>query len=130
MDEREIPTIAGGMKSRRRLGDMLADDRRIANLLVTVPELVMREPDGFRIVRELGLTKRPAEQRDGPRLIAFRKGNTSMQAPERGEQRGRKHVARGIGGTAERGGGLRDFVGKQPSFGERATQGDLVLAFE
>ncbi len=47
VQQREIAPVAGGMQRRRGLRDVLADDGRVADLLVAVPELVVREADRF-----------------------------------------------------------------------------------
>ena len=43
------------MQRRRGLCDVFADDSRVADLLVAMPELVMREADRVRIVGLLGM---------------------------------------------------------------------------
>ena len=130
VEQREVAPIARGVKRRRGLGDVLADDGRVADLLVAEAELVVREADGFGIVRLLGVTQRAAEQRDRARLVAFGKRDAAVKPPECREQRGRKIVARRVGRPAERGRRLRDVVAHQPGFGERASQAELVLVFE
>ena len=128
--QREVAAVAGGVQRRRGLRDVLADDRRVADLLVAEPELVVREADGFRIVRLLGVTQRPAEQRDRARLVAFGKRDAAVKPPQRREQGGRKIVAGRVGRPSERGGRLRDVVAHQPGFGERASQADFVFVLE
>ncbi len=56
--EREVTAIACGVQRRRGLGEMLADDARIADLLVAERELVVRQADRSRVVRELGMLQR------------------------------------------------------------------------
>ena len=53
MNEREVAPITGRMECRRGLGDVLADDRHVADATVTEPELVVRETDTVRVVRDL-----------------------------------------------------------------------------
>ena len=130
VEQREIAAVARGMQRRRRLRDVLADDRRVADLLVAEPELVVREADGFGIVRQLGLAQRAAEQRDRARLVALGKRDAAMQPPERREERGRKIVARRIGRPSKRRGRLRDVVAHQPGLGERASEADFVFVLE
>ena len=50
-----MTSIAGGVKRRCRFGEVLADDARIADLLVAERELVVRQTNGARVVRELGM---------------------------------------------------------------------------
>ena len=93
MKQREVSPVARCMERRCGFGDVLADDRRVADLLVAVAELVVGEADGFGIVRLFGMTQRAAEQRDRAGLVAFRKRDAAMKPPERRKQRGRKVVA-------------------------------------
>jgi hypothetical protein len=51
--ERQVTPIAGGMKRRGRLREMLANDARVADLLVAERELVVRETDRSGFVRQL-----------------------------------------------------------------------------
>ena len=62
MDQREVTAIAGGVQRGRGLGDVLADDRDVADLAVALAELVVREPDGARVVRGFRLLQRAAVQ--------------------------------------------------------------------
>jgi hypothetical protein len=95
VEQREIAPVAGGVQRRRRLGDVLADDGGVADLLVAEPELVVREADGSESCAS-SLAKRAAEQRDRARLVALRKRDASVQRARGGEERGRQIVA-GIG---------------------------------
>ena len=92
-----MPPVAGGVQRRRGLGDVLADDRGVADLPVAVAELVVGEADGARIVRQLRLLQRAAVQRDGARLFAARKRDASVQPPQRREP-ARRHVSRKVSG--------------------------------
>ena len=65
MDEREVAAIAGGVQRRCGFGQVLADDARVADLLVAERQLVVREADRARVVRELGVLQRAGVQRDG-----------------------------------------------------------------
>ena len=47
MEEREVSAVARGMQRGRGFRDVLADDRRIADLFIAVSELVVRKADGF-----------------------------------------------------------------------------------
>ena len=81
VDEREMTAIADGVKCRGRLGQVLAHDSGIANLLVAERELVVRKADGARVVRELGMLERPRVQRDRSRLFAAGKRDAAVQPP-------------------------------------------------
>ncbi len=128
VDEREMTAIAGGEQRRRGLGDVLADDRDVADLAVALAELVVGEADGARVVRDLGVLQRAAVQRDGARLIAARRGEPAVQPPERREPRRGNRVAEGVRRPAERGRRLIEIVLQQPRFGERRADGELVFA--
>ena len=130
MEERQVPPIARGMERGRGFGDVLANDRGVANLFVTEPELIVGEADGLGVVRKLGLTKRPADERDGALLIALGKRDAAVHAPAGREQRWRKIVPGRIGLASQRRRRLCDIVGLQPGVGERAAQADLVVALE
>ena len=65
MELRKISPVAGSVQSRRRLGNMLANNRNIADLLVAEAQLVVGEANGLGIVRLLGVTQGSAEQGDG-----------------------------------------------------------------
>ena len=107
MHEREVTPVAGGVQRRRRLGEMVADDARVADLLVAERQLVVGEANGARIVRELGVLQRARVQRDGARLLAARERDPAVQAPERRELRVGERLAHRVGRAAERGGCLR-----------------------
>ena len=108
---------------------MLADDRRVADLPVAEAQFVVREADCFRVVRLLRVPQGAAEQRDGARLVAFRKRDAAVKPPQCREQRGRKILAR-VGRPPERRRRLRDVVAHQPGFGERAAKPELVFVLD
>ena len=126
--EREVPPIAGGVQRRGRFGDVLADDRGVADLAVALAELVVGEADGARVVRGLGVLQRAAVERDGARLIAARRGEAAVQPPERRQPAGGNRVAEGVGRPAERRRRLIEVVLQQPRLGERRADGELVFA--
>ena len=122
--------VAGGVQRRRGFGDVLAHDRRVADLAVALRQLVVREADGAGVVRGLGLLQRAAVQRDGARLVAARRRQPSVQPPQRRQPDGRDGVAEGVGCASERGGRLVEIVLLQPRFGEHRAQRQLVVARE
>ena len=78
-----MTSIACGVKRRCGLGQMFANDARIADLLVTERELVMREADRPRFVGELGVLQGAGVQRDRAGLLAPGMGNPTVQTPQR-----------------------------------------------
>src|SRR4029434_8409138 len=99
-------------------------DSRVADLLVTERELVMRKADGARIVRQLGMFQRTCMKGDGARLLSARVRDAAMQSPQCGEQRITDRFAQRIWWTSNRRRSLCEVVLKQPGFGERSANGD------
>ena len=123
-----MTAIAGRVQRRRRLGDVLAHDRDVADLAVALAELVVGEADGARVVRGFRVLQRAAVQGDGARLIAARRREAAVQPPERRQPAGGDGVAEGVGRAAERAGRLIEIVLQQPRFGQRRADGELVVA--
>ena len=59
-----MTTIAHGVKRRRRLGEVLAHDARVTDLLVAQRQFVVGETDGARVVRQFGVLERSGVERD------------------------------------------------------------------
>ena len=85
MNEREVTAIANGVQCRGGLCQMLANDAGIADLLVTERQLVVRETDRARIVRELGVFERTRVKSDRARLLAACECDPAVQPPRIGE---------------------------------------------
>ena len=85
VNEREVAAIANGMQGGGGLCQMLANDAGIADLLVTERQLVVRETDGARIVRELGVFERTRVKSNRARLFASRERDAAVQPPGIGE---------------------------------------------
>ena len=124
-----MTSIAGGVQGRRRLGDVLADDRHFADLAVAEAQLVVGEPDGARVVRTLGLLSalvRKAMPRDGsPRADARR-----PCIRQRSRQTARLQPLPPLRRPAQRFRRLADVVLKQPGLGQRAADLDLFVAVQ
>ena len=101
MHERQVTPVARGVQGRRRLGDVLANDGEVADLSVALSQLVAGEPDGAGVVGDLCVLERPGLERDGTRLVATGRRETSVQAPERREPRRGNRVAEGVGRASE-----------------------------
>ena len=70
MNQRQTAAVPGGVERRGCLRDVLADDREVADPAVALAELVVRQADRPRVVRDLRLLERASVEADGPRLIA------------------------------------------------------------
>jgi hypothetical protein len=130
MNEREMSTIASSQKSRCGLGEMLADDGRVAYLPVALRQLEAGEADGARVVSRLGVLQPSAVERDRTRLIAARRREPSVEAPECREASGGNRVAECVGRSAEGRRGLIEVVLQQPGFSKRRSDGELVFAWQ
>ncbi len=122
----EVTAIAGRMQRGRGFGQMITDDRMVADLLVAEDQFEMRQPDAARVVRRLGVLERPGVQGDGPRLLADGIGDPAVQAPQRGQQGLRDLLANLIRRPPEHGGGPLRISSEQPRFGQRAANHELV----
>ena len=128
MDERQVTAIPGRVERGRRFCDVLAHGRGVADVAVTLAELVVRQADAAGVVRQFGLFQRAAVQRDRARLIAAHVRQPAVQPPQ-GRQAARRHgFAKRVGRAAEGGGGLIEIVLQEPGFGEHRPQRQLVVA--
>ena len=119
VDEREVTSIAGGVQRRCGFGEVLADDARIADLLVAEGQLVVGETDGARFVRELGVLQRARVQRDRARLLALGVRDAAVQPP-RASRAARRRFAPGACPAAGQAPWLPgQVVLQQPGFGQR-----------
>ena len=58
LHQREVPPVSPRVQRRRRLGDVLPDDRDVADLSIAEAQLVMRQADRAEIVRDLRVLER------------------------------------------------------------------------
>jgi hypothetical protein len=130
VEEREVSAIAGSVKGRSRLRDVLADNGVVTNLSIAEAELIVDEPDGLRIVGELGLFEGAPMESNRAGLITPGEGNPSVKSPERREPRGRNRIAQGIRQATEHCTCLIHIVAHQAGFGHCATQRQLVVSSE
>ena len=100
-----MPAIAGGVKRGCGFGEMLADDRVVTDLQITVDELEVGEPDAARVVGRLRGFEGAAVQGNGARLLAKGVSDAAMQPPQRGEQRRRNRITDLIGRAPQNRGG-------------------------
>jgi hypothetical protein len=94
----EVPLVARRVQGVRRLGEVLADDARVAHALVAHGQFVVGQANQPRIVRQLREFERTGVQGDGPRLLAALEGEPPLQSPQRREpcvgQRFLGHIGR------------------------------------
>ena len=128
MHQREMAAIAGRVKRRRGLRDVLTDDRDIADLAIALAQLVVSEADRARVVSGFRLLQRAAVQGDGARLIAARRRQAAVQTPERGEVAGRDRVAETVRRAAQGGSGLIEIILQQTRFGQRGADRQFGVA--
>ncbi len=122
-----MPPIAGRVQRGRGFRQVLADDARVAHLLVGKRQFVVGEADRARIMSEVGMLERARMERNRPRLLAARERQPAMQPPQCGKLAIGNLVAERVGRTAERGGGLSQVILQQPGFGERRPNAQFVL---
>ncbi len=128
VDQRQMTTVAGCVESRSGLRNVLADDRDVANLAVALSELVVCQADRAGVVRGLRVLQRSAVEGNRPRLIAARRRQPTVQAPESGEGPGRNRVAETVRRAAQRGGCLVEVVLQQPGFSQRGADCQFGVA--
>ena len=129
MDHREVPFVARGVKRRRGLRDVVPDDRGVADLPIAQTELVVGKPDRQRVVGALGLAHGFGQEGNSARRLAAGRREPAVHAPQMGEVGRIEPFVRFRRGT-ERLRRLPDIVLKQPGFGERAANLDLVRAWQ
>ena len=125
-----MPAIAGGVQCRCSFGEVIADDAGVADLLVADRELVVRQTDGPRLVRQFGVFQGARMERDGAGLLTAREGDAPMQTPERGELRVSDALAQRVRWTAEDRGSLDEIILQQPRLGQGGTNRQLIWTRE
>ena len=128
MHEGERPAIPGGVQRRRRLGQMLADDGRVADLPVAAGQLVVRESYGARVARTLAVLERARRNSDRPGPIPACEGDRSVQPPERRQERRLGALARFVGRPPEGAGGRCEVVPKQIGLDQGCPQAKFIFA--
>ena len=98
VDHRQVPAVAGGVKRRRRLRDVLADDGGVADLAVAEAELVVGKADRARVVRPLGLLEGRVRKRDAARGLAAGDSQPAVHAPQLRQPGGIAGRSRSSGG--------------------------------
>ncbi len=77
----EVAPIADGMERRRRLRQVVADDRRVADLAIAEAQLEVGKADGAGIMRLLGRPKGFGEKRDAARGLTAGGRQPAVHAP-------------------------------------------------
>src|SRR5688572_27325646 len=106
---------------------MFADDAGVADLLVAERQLVMREADGARFVRKLGVLQSANVKSDGARLLAAGEGDSSVEPPQGRKLRVGDLVAQRVRRPAQRGCSLNQVILKQPGLGQRGAGQQFVF---
>ena len=129
MNHREVPTVACRMESRRRLGDVLANNRHVADVAITEAQFVVREADGARIMRAFGLPQCLGEKRDAAGGLAARNRQAAVDAPQIGQARGVEALST-FGRLTKRLRGLTNVVLQEPRFRQGAADLNLLIAVQ
>src|SRR5262245_60384508 len=109
---------------------MFAHDARVADLLITKRQLVVRESDGPGFVRELRVFQRARMKRDRPRLFPACERDTAMEPPQRRKPSVGNPILQRIWRSPKRRCSLAEVVLKQPCFGEGGPDEQLVFPWK
>src|SRR4026207_530700 len=82
MHHREMTSITGGVEGGGRLGDVLANDRHLADVAIAEPELVVSQADRPRIVRAFSLPERLGKKGAPARVCAAGPRQASVHPPQ------------------------------------------------
>jgi len=126
--QREMTQVAGRVQRGRRLRDVIADDRAVADLAVAEPELIVGETDGAGIVRAFSLFQRAGEEGDASGRLAPCDRELAVQPPQL-RQAGRVQPL-AFRWMAERLGGLPEVVLEQPRFRQRTAELERLVTAE
>ena len=110
MDERQMPAVPGCVEGRRRLGEVVAYDSRVADLLVAERQLVVGKADGPGVMRTFGVFQGSGVERDRSRLLTTRERHAAVEPPERRQPRIGNGIADRVGRAAECAGCLGQIV--------------------
>src|SRR5262245_61808661 len=120
MDHGQMTTITGSVEGRCGLRDVLPNDRRVADLAIAEPQLVVCEPYGAGIVRALGLRESLDQKRNATGGFTAGRRQPPVHPPQLG-QSGRLQTLARFGRTAKRLGRLSQVVLEEPGLGEGAA---------
>ena len=126
MNHGQVTPVAGGVQRRCGRGQVLANDRRIADLPVAERQLVLRKADRPGIVRALGEAEGFGEEGDAARRLSPGGGNPAMHAPEVRQSGGIGPLA-DIGRSPKRFRRLPEVVLQQPGLRQSRPNPDLIL---
>jgi hypothetical protein len=129
MNHREVPTVAGSMECGCRLGDVLANNRHVANVAITQAQFVVGKADGARIMRALGLPQCLGEERDAAGGFTSRDRQSAVDPPQIG-QAGWVEALSSFGRLTKRLRGLTNVVLQEPRFREGASDLNLLVAVQ
>ncbi len=123
---RQVPPVANGVKRRCCLGEVLADDRHVADLAIAEAQLEVGQADGARIVGALGGLQGLGQESDAAGRLAPCGREAAVHTPEVGYAGGIEAFPR-FGRSPEGVGCLPDVVLEQPGVRQRAADLALLL---
>jgi hypothetical protein len=126
----QVPAVAGRVQRCRGFGNVLAHNRHVADLPIALAQVEMRQADGARIVRDLGLLQRAVVQRDGPGLFAAGKGDPPVQPPEIGMKDLGQVFANRVGRPSQHRSGLCKIPLQEVRFSQHDSDRELVIPGE
>ena len=109
---------------------MIADNARVADLLVAKGQLIVGETNRAGVVCELGMLQCARVQRDGPRLLALGMCNPAVQTPECGQLRVGDSLLKCVGRSAKRRRRLSKVVLEEPCLGQGGSDPQFIFAIE
>jgi hypothetical protein len=121
--------IAGRMEGRCSLGDVLVNNRHVADMAIAEAKLVVGEPDGARIVGALRLLERLGEEGYTAGRLSACDRKATVHSPQIREPGGAQALSAHRRRT-KRFGRLTHIVLKKPSLGQRAPDLDLLVTME
>ena len=125
-----MPAIAHCVQCGGGLRQVLANDARIADLLVAKRKLVMGKTDRACVVRELRMFECSRVQSDRARLLAACKCDAAVKSPGVRKTRIGYLFTKSVWRPAECRGGLSEIILKKPCLGQRRADAQLVVAAE
>ena len=129
MDHGEMASIACGVQSGGRLGDVLPHDRHLADLTVAEAQLVVGKADRTRVVGAFRLLQCFGQERDPAGGLAPGNSQAAVHAPQVGEP-GRIEPLAPLRRFSQRFGRLPHVVLQKPGFRQSAANLRLLVSMQ